>query len=106
MHAETSTGKRLQGEQRRLDEVAKIKGMLIRAKLTLTQIDTAYHLPAGTAGNTLYEPHKAGERAIAAALTTKPHLLWRTRYHGSGRRKSPQPAENYRYGRRTSMEAA
>lgn len=87
-------------ERKRLEEVARIKGRLIIAKLTLSQIDKAYGLPSGTAGNALYEPHLAGERAMAAALKTRPELLWRTRYHTDGRRLSPQPAVNYRNGRR------
>jgi Ner family transcriptional regulator len=63
-------------------------------------------LPRGTAGNTLYEPHAAGERAIAAAFGSLPHLLWRSRYHSDGRRFRPQPLENYRAGRRLCAEDA
>jgi Ner family transcriptional regulator len=36
------------------------------------------------------EPNAKGERAIAAALGTMPHLLWRSRYRPSGQRRSPQ----------------
>lgn len=93
-------------ERRRREEVAKIKGRLIIAALTLSEIDKAYGLPAGTAGNAVYEPHLAGERAIAAALKTRPELLWRSRYRADGRRLAPQPTENYRHGRRSAQEAA
>ncbi|MGC4409577.1 hypothetical protein D4A92_19905 [Rhizobium rosettiformans] len=105
MHRDASADKT---QRRRLEEVARIKSRLILAKLTLSQIDKAYGLPAGTAGNAVHEPHLAGERAIAAALKTRPEMLWRSRYHADGQRRSPQPAENYRYGRRPSpqMEAA
>nr|WP_225882890.1 MULTISPECIES: helix-turn-helix domain-containing protein [Rhizobium] len=72
-----------------------IKGRLFTAGLSLLDIDRTYQLPRGTAGTTLREPNAAGERAIAAALGTRPHLLWRSRYHASGLRKSPQPRENY-----------
>lgn len=106
MHRDASDDKTSRNERRRLEEVAKIKGRLIVAKLTLSDIDKAYRLPAGTAGNTIHEPHLAGERAIAAALKTRPELLWRTRYHPDGRRMTPQPAENYRHSRRSSQEAA
>ena len=92
-------------ERKRLEEVARIKGRLILAKLTLSQIDKDYGLPAGTAGNALYEPHVAGERAIAAALRTRPEMLWRSRYLADGRRLSPQPAANYRNGRRPAAQA-
>ncbi|MGV8939058.1 MAG: helix-turn-helix domain-containing protein [Allorhizobium sp.] len=87
-------------ERRRLEEVGRIRSRLTIAKLTLTEIDKAYGLPCGTAGNAVHEPHVAGERAIAAALKTRPNLLWRTRYHADGERLNPQPAENYRYSRR------
>lgn len=76
-------------------EVASIKGKLILKGLSLSDVDRLYSLPRGTAGTALREPNIKGERAIAAALGTKPHLLWRRRYHASGLRKSPQPPENY-----------
>lgn len=105
MHGDPSTDKPSQAELRRRKEVGRIRELLTVADLTLSQIDKLYSLPAGTAGNAVHEPHVAGERAIAAALKTRPHLLWQTRYHGDGRRKSPQPAENYRYARRQANEA-
>lgn len=103
MHSDTVTGKLGWSERRRLKEVARIKGKLIESQLTLASIDEDYKLPAGTAGNAVHEPHQAGERAIAAALNTRPHLLWPSRYFADGRRKSPQPAENYRSGRRQAQ---
>lgn len=102
MHSDAITGKLTRVERKRLEEVARIKSKLIVAKLTLAMIDEAYGLPTGTAGNTIHEPHVAGERAIAAALKTRPELLWFSRYLSDGRRKSPQPPENYRHGRRAS----
>jgi len=101
MHRDALTDKT---ERKRLEEVARIKGRLILAKLTLSQIDKEYGLPAGTAGNAVHEPHLAGERAIAAALKARPEMLWRTRYHADGRRLSPQPAANYRNGRRPAAQ--
>lgn len=106
MHGDSQTGKASAAEQRRLKEVARIRGRLTLAKLTLAAIDQAYGLPAGTAGNAVHEPHLAGERAIAAALKTRPHLLWPSRYFADGRRKSPQPAENYRRARRQLRQEA
>ena len=102
MHSNTSSGKLSRVERKRLDEVGRIKAKLIVKKLTLTKIDEIYSLPSGTAGNAVHEPHVAGERAIAAALNTRPELLWFSRYLADGRRKSPQPAENYRHGRRAA----
>lgn len=79
----------------RLEETAAIKAALYLKGFTLLSIDEHHQLPRGTAGNTLKKPNLAGEKAIAEALGTKPHLLWRTRYHASGLRKTPQPRENY-----------
>ncbi|WP_234689407.1 helix-turn-helix domain-containing protein [Allorhizobium ampelinum] len=67
-------------------------------------MDQAYGLPTGTAGNAVHEPHLAGERAIAAALKTHPHLLWFSRYFSSGERMNPQPSENYRWARRQAAQ--
>lgn len=106
MHSDTVTSKAGWAERRRLKEVARIKGKLIELKLTLAKIDELFNLPARTAGNAVHEPHLAGERAIASALGTRPHLLWPSRYWADGRRKTPQPAENYRYGRRASAAEA
>ncbi|ANH04636.1 helix-turn-helix domain-containing protein [Shinella sp. HZN7] len=100
MHSDTVTGKRDRAKDRRLKEVGRIRDLLARKELTLAQIDEDYHLPRGTAGNAVHEPHLAGERAIAAALGRRPEHLWFSRYHADGTRKSPQPAENYRYARR------
>lgn len=106
MHSDTVTSKVDWAERRRLKEVARVKGKLIEGKIKLTEIDDCYNLPAGTAGNTVHEPHLAGELAIAAALGTRPHLLWPSRYMADGRRKSPQPAENYRHARRAASSVA
>ncbi|MFD1330219.1 helix-turn-helix domain-containing protein [Mycoplana ramosa] len=106
MHRASTSDKTDRAERRRLEEVARIRARLTLAKLTLREIDKAYNLPAGTAGNAVHEPHLAGERAIAAALKTRPEYLWRTRYHSDGRRITPQPAENYRHARRQHAQVA
>ncbi len=81
--------------QRRLDAIANIKARLERAGFSLRDIDRLYNLPRCTASRALQEPNFAGELAIAKALNTSPHLLWRERYHVDGRRKAPQPMSNY-----------
>lgn len=75
---------------RRIEQAAHIKGRLFEAGYSLAEIDRNYQLPQGTARDALRAPNLKGERAIAAALGTRPELLWRDRYHASGRRKSPQ----------------
>lgn len=100
MHSVADSGKISRSERRLREEVARVNRLLILKGLTLTKIDQEFGLPAGTASNTLKEPHLAGERAIAAALGRRPEHLWFSRYFASGERKKPQPAENYRNGRR------
>lgn len=79
----------------RLKEMKSLKSRLFEAGITLRDVDRAYQLPTGIAGRTLVEPNIKGERALAAALKTRPHLLWRSRYHPDGSRRTPQPPENY-----------
>jgi Ner family transcriptional regulator len=95
MHRPQRTDKPRDISANKLNELASIKHKLILAGLTLSDIDRQYRLPRGTAGTTLREPNAAGERAIAAALGTKAHFLWPSRYRPSGQRRSPQPRENY-----------
>lgn len=81
--------------EQRLKEMERVKRLLLLAGITLRDVDREYGLPTGIAGRTLVEPNIKGERAISAALKTRPHLLWRSRYHPDGSRRTPQPAENY-----------
>jgi len=93
MHRDTGSSTAM--AKLRLKEVKRIKDRLFDAGLTLRDVDRLYGLPTGIAGRTLLEPNTKGERALAAALKTRPHLLWRTRYFSDGTRKTPQPPENY-----------
>jgi Ner family transcriptional regulator len=74
----------------RVKEQSRIKAKLLEAGITLADIDRTYGLTSGAARNAMREPNQKGERAIAAALGTRPHLLWPTRYRPSGQRRSPQ----------------
>lgn len=74
----------------RVEQAARIKARLFEAGFQLRDVDRAYRLPIGTASDTLRAPNRAGERAIASALGTRPELLWRDRYHASGQRKPRQ----------------
>lgn len=96
MHRPLRTDKPRGASIDKVEEMAAIKGKLLLAGFTLYEIDRRYQLARGTAGTTLREPNAAGERAIAAALGTKAHFLWPSRYRPSGQRRSPQPPENYR----------
>lgn len=80
----------------RLDEANRVRARLVELGYSLLDIDRKYGLARGTCGTTLREPNVRGEWAIAKILQTRPHLLWPSRYHQNGTRKSPQPAVNYR----------
>lgn len=75
-------------DRRKLKQTATIKARMEMKQLTFTAIDKAYGLARGTAWDAMRNPNLKGERAIAAALGTHPHLLWRDRYHASGQRRS------------------
>ena len=75
---------------KRIEQAARIKARLYKAGYLLADVERKYQLPRGTVSDTLRAPNLKGERAIAAALGTRPELLWRDRYHASGQRKSPQ----------------
>ena len=74
----------------RVAEQARIKAKLLEAGLPLAEVDRRYGLVSGTARTTLREPSVRGERAIAAALGARPHLLWKSRYRSNGQRRKPQ----------------
>lgn len=44
---------------------------------------------------TLVVPREAGERIISEFIGVPPQRIWPSRYHKDGRRKRPQPRENY-----------
>lgn len=95
MHPTSPKGKAGARLRDRKEELARIKHLLLMNGLTLSSVDAQFKLARGTAGTALREPNIAGERAIAAALRSKPHLLWPSRYFADGRRLKPQPADNY-----------
>lgn len=75
---------------KRIEQAARIKARLFEAGYSLRDIDRRFNLRIGTASETLREPNLSGERAVAAALGTRPEFLWRDRYHASGQRKPRQ----------------
>ena len=74
----------------RIKQAASIKARLYEAGYTFAELERIHGLPRGTVSDALRAPNHKGERAISDALGTRPELLWRDRYHASGRRKSPQ----------------
>ena len=92
MHADSRDDK---AQRARFEESKKVRTLIIEWGLTLRGIDERYNLARGTCSTTLREPNHAGEKAIAKAVKTKASELWPSRYHPNGRRKTPQPSENY-----------
>ena len=81
---------------RLIRQAQNIKAQLAMKGWTLSAIDREYNLPGGTAGDTLRNPNRRGEEAIAAALDVQPQSLWSLRYRRTtGQRLSPQPSQNY-----------
>ena len=95
MHRPLWTDKPTRAGIDRRQEMIAIRAKLLSAGLTGYDVDRRYTLRKGTTTATLQKPNVAGERAIAAALGTKAHFLWPSRYRPSGQRRSPQPQENY-----------
>ena len=89
MDPEVPAAKPLSAAQRRkITQAETIRARLKIKGLTLTEVDRRHGLAKGTAHDALRNPNLKGERAIAAALGTRPELLWRDRYHASGQRRS------------------
>lgn len=57
-------------------------------------------------GRVLDRPGQQGERAIAKFLGVPAQTIWPSRYHPSGRRRSPQPTANYRPAPRVERAGA
>lgn len=55
-----------------------------KAKLNVRVVSTALDVP-----------HKAAEAVISEFLQIPAHHIWPSRYHPNGKRKLPQPSENY-----------
>lgn len=92
MHTDSPSDK---AKRERFEESKKVRTLIIEWGLILYAIDRKNGLPRGTCSTTLREPNLAGEQAIAKAVKVRAVELWPSRYHKNGRRKSPQPAENY-----------
>ena len=92
MHGDTLDDK---AKRARLEESKRVRTLIYDWGLTLLDIDRRYKLPRGTAGTTLREPNVAGEKGNRKGRQGKGVELWPSRYHTNGRRKSPQPRENY-----------
>lgn len=76
---------------------AGIKAKLVLKGISCADLDRQHGFYEDQCSDALYEPNKAGEAAIAAALGIPASRLWPERYDPkTGERLSPQPESNYR----------
>lgn len=83
-----------------------IKAKIRKKGATLASIGRSAGIDRRNMTNALVLPHKAAEAAIASFLDIPAYRIWPSRYHADGRRKKPQPAENYRRTPRFTGEGA
>ena len=55
---------------------------------------------------TTVKPSSRNEKVIARAIGEAPSIIWPTRYDKNGKRKRPQPSENYRRSWRIGKRGA
>lgn len=72
-----------------------IKAEVRKRGLTLAQLARAKGIPEQQIRHALVIPRAEAEAVIARFLRVSPKVIWPSRYHANGRRKRPQPPENY-----------
>lgn len=72
-----------------------IKAAIRKRGETLTSLGRRCQIDQRLISLALIYPHKAAEAAISGFLCVPAHTIWPSRYHADGRRKRPQPAQNY-----------
>lgn len=73
----------------------QIKAMIRMRGLTLAELEARAGLTRGACAHAIRRPQQQAEAAIAALLQIPPQNIWPSRYHPNGRRKRPQPTQNY-----------
>jgi Ner family transcriptional regulator len=72
-----------------------IKSLIRKRGETIASLAREGGMTRQALGLVLGRPGERGEDIIAAFLNVDPQLIWPSRYHRDGRRKKPQPPENY-----------
>lgn len=72
-----------------------IKAAIRKRGETLTSLGRKRNIDCRLMSLSLSYPHKAAEAAIASFLNVPAHMIWPSRYHGDGKRRRPQPVQNY-----------
>ncbi|HEX8224483.1 MAG TPA: helix-turn-helix transcriptional regulator [Allosphingosinicella sp.] len=72
-----------------------IKAAVRKQGSTLAAIGRLAGMSRQSIALALVRPNEKGEDAIARYLGLKAQVIWPSRYHANGRRRRPQPAENY-----------
>lgn len=84
-----------------------IKAAVRKRGSTLADIGRGIDMSRQSVALALVRPNAKAEAAIARFLNMKPQVIWPSRYDEHGRRRRPQPAENYhRAPRFAECEAA
>lgn len=83
-----------------------IKAEVRKRGLSLAQLARRHGMPAQRIRHALVVPRADAERAIARFLDVPPKVIWPSRYCANGRRKRPQPPENYNRSPRFDNAAA
>lgn len=73
-----------------------IKAAIRKSGTTIAALARASRLNPAALGQALTVPRSRGERIISRALGIPAAVIWPSRYHPDGKRKSPQPPANYR----------
>ena len=81
-----------------------IKGLIRKRGRTLTSIGTESGITRQIMSKALVQPHLAAETAIATFLNVPAYTIWPSRYLKSGKRRSPQPSQNYAHKPRFHRE--
>lgn len=74
-----------------------IKAEIRKRGCTIERLAKQNGLTRNALLRTLALPRANGEKIIADFLGVHPSVIWPSRYHADGRRKSPQPSTNYIY---------
>lgn len=72
-----------------------IKAAIRKRGTNLTRLARQIGLRPQAFAHVLRQPREAAERVIAEAIGVPASVIWPSRYESDGRRKTPQPVDNY-----------
>lgn len=72
-----------------------LKAAVRKRGTTIAALASRHGIKPSALLRTLVVPRESGERIISDFIGVPPQRIWPSRYHKDGRRKRPQPRENY-----------